>query len=361
MSDDFMNNKFFNPDKPKEEGSAIPSDLPQLVRTVQTGDKVYRIKDGRAHWVRNPAVLEAIGGDFGMVVSVEPVEFRKLAIGAPIDLASADQFKIEKKEEKPEEVSLSVYPEKTADGLTKGPLPGGETVSGLTSIIIPAYFMDYHLFHYTGNAIGSIRASKGDKGLKYEIILVVNGKTHIGFSRLEESLCDKVIVKEDNVGYGKAVNEGIRCSIGEYIVVMNNDVMVFDHWLEDMQEALGILDLVMATPMYGRPYARGKESMELREKTLGKPIGETFDPFRDFSCVMAKKALFDELGLFDEALFAYKEDLDFLNRMDKAGKKYASTKRVNTFHIIGATSMNMTPEQLRREEGRKYYESKWSK
>ena len=32
-----------------------------------------------------------------------------------------------------------------------------KTVSGLVSIIMPVYLVNYSLFHYTGNAIGSIK------------------------------------------------------------------------------------------------------------------------------------------------------------------------------------------------------------
>ena len=169
-----------------------------------------------------------------------------------------------------------------------------------------------------------------------------------------------MIKNEENKGYSYAVNQGIRMSKGEYIVILNNDAQVFDHWLEDMQEALHHLDLVMATPMYGRPYARAVQSLELRKETLGKPIEETFSDFRDFSCVATRKELFAEVGTFNEDFFVYKEDLDLFNRLDKAGKKYASTKRVNTSHIIGATSHNMSPEDLRKEEGQEVYDKLWT-
>lgn len=250
-------------------------------------------------------------------------------------------------------------PQAYAEGKVEG-APGEEPEKGVTSVIIPAYFLNYSVFHYTGHCIGSVHEHTDGTKTPYEIILVINGKTGIQLANLEESQADKVITLDENMGYGAAVNRGIRVARGEYIVLLNNDAMVFNHWLEDFQEALQFRDLVMGTPMYGRPYARQRESMKLRERSLSSgSIEESFSDFRDFSCVATRKALFSEIGLFDEKFFAYKEDLDIFNRMDKAGKKYASTKRVNTFHIIGSTSINMSDEQLHKEEGKVYYETKY--
>lgn len=223
-------------------------------------------------------------------------------------------------------------------------------VKGLTSIIIPAYFLTYPLFHQTGNCIGSIREHTDSVKTPYEIILVVNGDTGIK-SKPEDYLVDKVIENPENLGFSKAVNQGIRVAKGEYIAIVNNDVQVYDYWLEDFIECLNNgLDLVQATPMYGKPFARATESFTLRQDTMNLSIGETFKDFVDFSCVCTRKDLFREIGVFDEEFFMYGEDLDFLRRMDKVGKKHKSTTRVNTHHIIGSTSSGVaeTPELMNK-------------
>lgn len=241
------------------------------------------------------------------------------------------------------------------------PLNPVETISGFTSIIIPAYFLNYPLFHYTGNCIGSVREHTDKTKTPYEIILVVNGKTGIGFSNPEESKCDKIIEIDKNVGYGAAVNKGIRVAKGEYIVLLSNDVLVFDWWLQNFHTCLQYKDLIMATPMYGMPYARATESKELMEKWIDHGVEETFSDFRDFSCVATKKSLFEDIGLFDENLYLYKEDLDLLNRMDKEGKTYASTKLINTTHFIAATTIYQSLDEQKKKEGEEYYNKKWPK
>jgi GT2 family glycosyltransferase len=226
------------------------------------------------------------------------------------------------------------------------------TVPGLTSIIIPAYFNSYPVFHYTGSCIGSIREHTDSNITPYEIILIQNGETGIGFTdkNAKDSHADKIIFNKENLGFAKAVNQGIRCANGEYIAIVNTDVMVFNHWLEDLQATLEIptIALIQAYPMYGMPYGRAMESERLREEEIEQnPLFlDSFDDFRDFSCVLTTKELFNKVGLFNEEFFLYGEDLDLIRRIEKAGGIVKSTKRVRTFHIIGATSSSMqdTPE-----------------
>lgn len=256
-----------------------------------------------------------------------------------------------------QEQELQQYPVKEVAGA-----PSTEPEKGFTSIIIPIFLNSYPVFHYTGHCIGSIREHTDKEKTPYEIILVQNGGRESG-QVVEEftdqtfanTYCDKVIPNRTNLGYAKAVNQGIRCARGEYIAIINNDVCVFNHWLSDMQECLqNGLDLVMATPMYGMPFARAVESNLLREKTLGKSIVETFDGFRDFSCVLTKKEVFAKVGVFNEDFFMYGEDLDLMRRIEKDGGKLASTKRVRTFHISGGTSSGIekTPDIMNESKAK---------
>lgn len=233
-------------------------------------------------------------------------------------------------------------------------------IPGLTSIIMPVYINNYSLFHYTGNAIGSIK--EHTKKEDYEFIVIDNASS-IKPPNQEAYYADKVIVNETNEGVTKAWNKGIRCSSGEYIVLINNDVQVFNGWLTTLKSVLdsGEADLVMAHPMYSltEPFARAVESNAVIEGT------KKFDQLsRDFSCVMFKKSLVDELGLFDEDFFNYCSDLEFFDRMDQEGKKYIMCDKVATHHISDATGsaiqetseiMNKDKEtyERKRQEGKK--------
>lgn len=238
-------------------------------------------------------------------------------------------------------------------------------IPDLVSIIMPVYLVNYALFHYTGNAIGSVR-SHSKKGT-YELIVIDNGSP-IKPPSLQSYYADKVIQWEKNEGVTKAWNAGVRVSSGEYIVLLNNDTQVYEGWLPDMKKCLneGGLDLVMATPMYSNtePFARWVEAERERSRWVGKPIGESFSDFADFSCVMFRKRLVDELGyegkgLFDETFFNYASDVDLRKRMDVAGKRYASTRAVAIHHVIDATGASIpeTPEIMNTDK--ELFAKKW--
>lgn len=226
----------------------------------------------------------------------------------------------------------------------------------LVSIILPVYMTNYTLFHYTGNCIGSIREHTPEGS--FELVVVDNGSP-VPPPQLQSYYAQKVIKNEANLGVTKAWNQGIRMSVGEYIVLVNNDVQVFDGWLEGMLDGLAEgNDLVMAHPMYSltEPFAR---AVEARKVLAGE---KKLDPLeRDFSCVMFRRSLIEEIGLFDEIFFSYCSDSDFFKRMLEKGKKYKMLDRVAVSHISDATgfSMSETPEIMNKDKAA--YEEKWSK
>lgn len=232
-----------------------------------------------------------------------------------------------------------------------------KTISGLTSIIMPLCNVNYSLFHYTGTAIGSIREHTNK--VNYELIILDNGSP-IKPPTLQSYYADKVITNETNQGVTKAWNKGVRASFGEYIVLLNSDTQVYEGWLETLKEAIdsGETDLAMAHPMYSltEPFARAVESRKVLE---GKYIFDSLD--RDFSCVMFKKELFDEIGGFDETFFNYCSDVDFLKRMEQAGKKFKMIDKVAIHHISDATGYSIpeTPEIMNKDKAA--YEEKWNR
>lgn len=232
-------------------------------------------------------------------------------------------------------------------------------VSNLVSIVMPVYMANYPLFHYTGNAIGSIRQNTSKENTNYELIVIDNGSP-LKVPNLQAFYADKVIVNQSNLGVTVAWNQGIRASFGEYIVLINNDVQVFDGWMDELKKVIdsGEADLVMAHPMYSltEPFARAEEA---RKVLRGEKKFDNLE--RDFSCVMFKKSLYDEIGAFDEQFFSYCSDSDFLKRMEQAGKKFKMVDKVAIHHISDATgySIESTPEIM--NEDKKAYADKWSR
>src|SRR5262249_47664396 len=72
----------------------------------------------------------------------------------------------------------------------------------------------------------------------YELVLIDNGSTDGTGEYLESMKArpgpDRVVVvrNETNVGYPAGVNQGLAAARGEYVVLLNNDVVVTPGWLD---------------------------------------------------------------------------------------------------------------------------------
>ena len=72
---------------------------------------------------------------------------------------------------------------------------------------------------------------------EYRLIIIDNASdasTRQYLDQVKLSRPDKVllIANEENVGFTKAVNQGIKVSSSDYVCINNNDIIVSDGWLE---------------------------------------------------------------------------------------------------------------------------------
>jgi len=124
-----------------------------------------------------------------------------------------------------------------------------------------------------------------------------------------------------NLGFAGGNNAAYRHATGEYVALINNDVILDRDWLASVVAALD------ADPKL----AAVQTILRRDEKTIdgaGIDISDgTFRQIRDLSSeawgVSATAALYrrEALGdaIFDEALFAYYEDVDLCARLHEAG------------------------------------------
>jgi hypothetical protein len=104
-----MNSLYFDQKEPKKE--EVQPKRPEevtppstddkkliLIRTKQTGDKVYRVNGNTVHWVMNPQVLEAIQGSFEDIDTVPYEILTMLEKGVPISMQNYNEFIIPKDE-----------------------------------------------------------------------------------------------------------------------------------------------------------------------------------------------------------------------------------------------------------------------
>ena len=159
----------------------------------------------------------------------------------------------------------------------------------------------------------------------------------------------------ENHGFAGAVNAGIGRARGEYVALLNNDMELDPGWLDELVAALdrdpgagsaacklrmlrepGVLDGAGdVVTWYGATWRRGH----------GEPDRGQYDEPGAVASPCAGAALYrrralDEVGVFDEAFFAYLEDADWGLRAQLAGGRAARCRR-GRLPRGGATSRRM--------------------
>lgn len=210
--------------------------------------------------------------------------------------------------------------------------------------------------HLLGECLDSLMAQRF---LDFEIILVDNG-SHDGsvdFVR-EHYPAVRLIVLDENRGFSEGSNVGIRCATGRYVALLNNDTKADPGWLEQLVYAAEAAPaagmwaskiLSYANPriidnvgllIYRDGLARGRGRLEYDDGRFDQ-AAEALLP--SGCAALYRKAVLDEIGLFDEKFFAYADDVDLGLRARLAGWGciYVPTARV--YHKYSASSSSYSP------------------
>lgn len=110
--------------------------------------------------------------------------------------------------------------------------------------------LSWNALQFTQIAVESIRKHTR---MPHEVIIVDNGSgpETTEWLRTQENI--KVIFNPSNRGFAAGCNQGIAAATGDYIVLLNNDVVVTDGWLESL------VDAVERDPAAGVSAARSNE------------------------------------------------------------------------------------------------------
>jgi len=224
------------------------------------------------------------------------------------------------------------------------------------SVVIPTY-NEKELLE---KSINSILESKGD--LVEEIIVVDNGSMD-GTRDLVQNYNSKfkirLIRNSRNLGFARAVNQGIQAAKKEHVVVMNNDLKLDNKWFEITNESIkrtGSKDKVAS--WFGKVLNYDGKKIEstgliywLKGKAFNRGNGKDNDPDKyareeyifgpSASIAVYKKSALMKVGLFDEDFFAYEEDVDLAIRLFNNGWKTRYLPGAISYHLGGATSKKM--------------------
>ena len=191
----------------------------------------------------------------------------------------------------------------------------------------------------------------------YEVIVVDNGSTDGSQEMLAQKYPQVILIENnENLGLGKASNQGIEISQGRYILLLNNDTIVngqsFDTMVQFMEENanVGAVGGKLLNPD-GTVQACYNDFPSLKEEFLiatrlgellwkGYPGNIAADEkasvdWLGSACLLLRKKALDQVGVLDEGFFIYGDEVDLLFRIKRRGWINFFLPEVTTIHYGG--------------------------
>ncbi len=179
----------------------------------------------------------------------------------------------------------------------------------------------------------------------YRLILVDNGSeapTRELLAATARHDPDRVTVirNETNLGFIKAVNQGMRASSAPCVCLLNNDTVVTPGWVETMLRVTGqdpMIGLVnpSSNTLGYRPAAATLEAITTYAQQVVAPLGPQTRELAMGTgfCLLITRALLDTIGLFDERYgMGNFEDADFSKRAMHAGYRCVQALGAYVYH-----------------------------
>ena len=141
---------------------------------------------------------------------------------------------------------------------------------------------------------------------------------------------------EDNPGFGTGNNRAAAMGDGEFVFCLNADTTVYPDTLREL-----MTEIEQSPPNVGLwelrqfPYEHAKFYDPLTRETT----------WSSGACMVLRRALFEELGGFDENLFLYGEDVDLSWRVRAAGYRLIYVPKAVVNHYSYDTEGQVKPNQ----------------
>jgi len=196
--------------------------------------------------------------------------------------------------------------------------------------------------------------------IDYRLIIIDNASSDETKKYLE-ALKDKektrvlLVRNETNLGFLKAMNQGIKLSGAPYVCLINNDTIVNRGWLGEMIRVAESSDRIgLVNPSSN---TLGQKSGD------GEPTGAYAEIGSSHGfCMLIKREVITKIGVFDEIYgMGNFEDTDYSRRAIKEGYICVRACRAYVYHSEGSSFGRDSSFDERFERNRQIYEFRWGK
>jgi len=222
-------------------------------------------------------------------------------------------------------------------------------------IIIPVY----NQWLYTKQCLKSVAPSIPEGA---DVLVIDNASSDETAARLSQMQGISVISNAENLGFAKAINQGIEASpAADWYIFLNNDVLVSRDWFSGLIDAADEHDIDVISPAM----REGPLNYDLEDRAVGlrRVLGNHLRRGMAHGvCFAVRGAVFATVGRFDEAFrIGQYEEADFYRRVKQADFSLAVTGRSFIHHFSSVTqkAISRTSSSGYGEQNQKYYRKKW--
>ena len=231
-------------------------------------------------------------------------------------------------------------------------------------IIIPVY----NGMQYLGPLFDSIQKTN----MKYRLIVIDDASPDERIKpylrKYQEDHPEMILIEnEENLGFVKSVNKGLKCS-SNHVALVNTDVEVPEMWLERLMKPILENDMVATSTPYtnagticsfpniGQDHSIyeglsletvDKEFKRIKPRYMEMPTGVGF-------CMGMNKKAIEKVGLLDEENFGkgYGEENDWCQRAIQQGMTNVHVENLFVYHKHGGSFLSEDKQKFIEEHGK---------
>jgi N-acetylglucosaminyl-diphospho-decaprenol L-rhamnosyltransferase len=213
-------------------------------------------------------------------------------------------------------------------------------------------------------------ADHGPSGATLDVVVVDNASDDDSVAMVRERWPDATVIENsENEGFCRANNRAIRASTGDWLLLINADAMLLAGSLDALL-ARGATDpragivaprLVCGDGSWQRwtagraptlasvgSYLFGLDRLESRFPRLGGTYlgvdtDQAFQPeWVSSAAMLVRREMLDEIGLLDESIFVYMDDVELCQRAREHGWHVWYEAGVDVVHLMGQSTKRAT-------------------
>lgn len=223
-----------------------------------------------------------------------------------------------------------------------------------------------------------------------EILVIDNSDFDSGIPIVRETFPDIKLIKNlKNIGFGSACNQAARIATGRLLLFVNPDVELapltsssLSNYLDEHPNVGAIGPKVLNTDgtlqyscrrfptvwsglfnrysLLTRLFPNNRYSHHYLMSDMDHEVTQTVD-WLSGCCLMVKRDVFQEVGMFDENYFLFIEDVDLCRTLGEKGFDVVYHPETSITHISSMNHRASFHSIIKRHQGMSYYHRKYIK